>query len=46
MENKEFLKEYHKKRNHDVSSEPFGKNINKKGKEISVIKKALRWQLP
>jgi hypothetical protein len=46
MENQEFLKEYYKKRDFDVSSEPFGKSKNKKDKEIFVIQKALRWQLP
>lgn len=39
MKNQEFLEEYHKKRNFDVSSEPFGKSKNKKDKEIFVIQK-------
>ena len=39
MEKQEFLKEYHKKRNFDVSSEPFGKHKNKKDTEIFVIQK-------
>jgi len=39
MENREFLKEYHKKRNFDVSSEPFGKSKNKKDKDIFVLQK-------
>jgi len=39
MENQEFLKEYHKKRDFDVSSEPFGKNKNQKDKEVFVIQK-------
>jgi len=39
MENQDFLKEYHKKRDFDVSSEPFGKSKNKKDKEIFVLQK-------
>jgi len=39
MENKEFLKDYHKKRNFDISSEPFGQNKSKKNKEIFIIQK-------
>ncbi len=39
MENLELLKEVHKKRNFDVSSEPFGKIKNNKDKEIFVIQK-------
>jgi len=46
MENQEFLKEYHKKRNFDVSSEPFGKSKNKKDKEIFVIQKHLEAENP
>ncbi len=39
MENQEFLKEYHKKRDFDISSEPFGETNVKKKKEIFVIQK-------
>lgn len=39
MENRKFLEEYHKKRNFDISSEPFGESRNKNEKEIFVIQK-------
>lgn len=39
MENQEFLKEYHKKRNFELSPEPIGKRKIKQDKEIFVIQK-------
>ncbi|MFN4761784.1 DNA polymerase ligase N-terminal domain-containing protein [Gillisia sp. Q332] len=39
MANKEFLETYHKKRDFDMSSEPFGESKGKKKKEIFVIQK-------
>lgn len=39
MANKEFLEAYHKKRDFDISSEPFGAAKGKKKNEIFVIQK-------